>query len=91
LIQVIEKPMLSCFTGSMNTGSLSEFQQFEPEWAEATGHLQRCELALGEAMRAYRRHSRQCTTSRVAQALANQEEAKQSVHALMEAIWEKLS
>jgi hypothetical protein len=87
----MEKPVLPCFTGVMNTGSMSGFQQLEPEWAEATGRLQRCELALREAMRAYRRHSQQCTTSRVAHALANHEEAKQVVHGLMQTIWAKIS
>jgi hypothetical protein len=74
----------------MNTSAISGFQQFEPEWEQATDHLQRCELALGEAMRAYRGHSQQCTTSRVAQALANHEEAKQAVNGLMHAMWAKL-
>jgi hypothetical protein len=58
---------------------------------EATRKLARHEAALGEAMRVYREHSPACRPTRVAQALANQEEAKEAVNCLMRSIWAKLS
>lgn len=75
----------------MDTGNLSGFQEIEAQWVEATGALARCEAALGEAMRAYRQNSPDCRPTRIAQALANQEAAKQSVNSLMHSIWAKLN
>ena len=74
----------------MNTSSLSGFQEFETDWIAATDTLARRQLALGEAIRVYRQHSPACRTSRVAQALANQQEAREAVESLMRTIWNKL-
>ncbi|MDB5883568.1 MAG: hypothetical protein JWP43_3446 [Ramlibacter sp.] len=74
----------------MSTEILTRFDEFESSWEEATRTLERRELALGEAMRAYRQHRQVCTTSRVAEALARHEEAKEAVDSLMHAIWAKL-
>lgn len=74
----------------MDATSPSGFQQFEAQWEEATGTLEHCERALGEAMQVYRQHSPGCRTNRVAQALANYEEAKEGVQSLMRTIWAQL-
>ena len=73
----------------MSTDILHGIEEFESRWGEATRTLERRELALGEAMRAYRQHSDRCTTSRVAQALANHGEAAHVVESLMRTIWAK--
>jgi len=74
----------------MDSSNASGFGDMEQELFEATDTLDRYDHALAEAIRVYRQHSERCTTSRVAQALANHEEAKQTVHTLMQTIWTKL-
>lgn len=74
----------------MDPSNLSGFHELESQWLEATGTLARHEAALAEAMRAYRQHSPECRPTRVAQALANHEEARETVNSLMHIIWAKL-
>ena len=66
------------------------FSEFEAQWIEASEALARRRGALDEAMRAYRQHSPACRPARVAQAIGNQDEAREDLKSLMHAIWAKL-